>query len=258
VYIETPLRGTSNWGLYQVGGNAYFGGNLGIGTTSPTAKLNVFSAGDNVYLSSWTANSKNLSFFEGNNSNAGWHILTTDNNPLGFSTNNSADQLVIATSGKIGMGTSSPNDILTTKGATGILDDNGFSTADLFKEVVFSTFTAASGAITIATVTVAENYTSGIVTVWLNGTANGGQHANALYSRAFNFTGGSASFTTIGTDFTSNNTIAFVDNGNSSFQITSTNNGVARALGIHITVDAGCGDVGSILTPCGVTSIAHP
>jgi hypothetical protein len=41
MYIEDINEGTNNWAIYSVGGNNYFGGSVGIGTTSPQQKLHV-------------------------------------------------------------------------------------------------------------------------------------------------------------------------------------------------------------------------
>jgi hypothetical protein len=45
LYLEEPTIGTSrNFGVYAVGGDNYFGGNVGIGTTTPARKLHVSDA----------------------------------------------------------------------------------------------------------------------------------------------------------------------------------------------------------------------
>lgn len=41
VYVANITTGTNKWGFYSVGGNNYFGGNLGIGQTAPTARLEI-------------------------------------------------------------------------------------------------------------------------------------------------------------------------------------------------------------------------
>jgi len=41
IYIEDITKGTNKYAIYSVGGTNYFGGNVGIGTTSPSANLSV-------------------------------------------------------------------------------------------------------------------------------------------------------------------------------------------------------------------------
>ncbi len=41
LYIENQLGATNNYALYSEGGQNYFGGNVGIGLTTPTARLDV-------------------------------------------------------------------------------------------------------------------------------------------------------------------------------------------------------------------------
>ena len=42
LYIQTPSVGTTKWAIYSAGGNNYFGGNVGIATTSPRFLLDVW------------------------------------------------------------------------------------------------------------------------------------------------------------------------------------------------------------------------
>jgi hypothetical protein len=39
MYIEEHTHGVNNWNLYSVGGQNYFGGNVGIGTPIPATTL---------------------------------------------------------------------------------------------------------------------------------------------------------------------------------------------------------------------------
>jgi len=41
IYIEQQTKGTDNYQIYSVGGKSYFGGDVGIGTTTPAYKLDV-------------------------------------------------------------------------------------------------------------------------------------------------------------------------------------------------------------------------
>jgi len=41
IYLAEPTVGSNNWAIYSAGGTNYFNGNVGIGTTSPTAVLTI-------------------------------------------------------------------------------------------------------------------------------------------------------------------------------------------------------------------------
>ena len=60
LYIEEPTIGSTNFAVYSAGGTNYFGGNLGVGTTTPSAKLEVIgnaSVSGNFTIGSSTRNS---------------------------------------------------------------------------------------------------------------------------------------------------------------------------------------------------------
>lgn len=46
VYINTPTVASNNFALYSQGGTNYFGGNVGVGTTTPVSALDVYGAGN--------------------------------------------------------------------------------------------------------------------------------------------------------------------------------------------------------------------
>jgi len=48
LYLESQTRGTTNYAIYSAGGTNYFGGNVGIGTTGPTALLHTLASGSAV------------------------------------------------------------------------------------------------------------------------------------------------------------------------------------------------------------------
>ncbi|TSA62253.1 MAG: hypothetical protein D4R41_01850 [Sediminibacterium sp.] len=113
---------TNQWAIYQVGSNKnYFGGNVGIGTTSPSHLLtlnNVSSGGTYLDLfqtyvdgndwRNWTIGTNNQAFGDFNiiQSNA------TGGNPTSAGTS----RLYISKSGNVGIGTTSPSYLLDVNG----------------------------------------------------------------------------------------------------------------------------------------------
>ena len=80
-------------------------GNLGVGTTSPTRKLDVATAGTSYIRASNTTNSVNVDMYA---ATAVGGFGTQSNHPLDFFTNNT-DRVRIDTSGNLGIGTTSPS-----------------------------------------------------------------------------------------------------------------------------------------------------
>jgi len=63
IYINNISEGdTSNYAIYSVGGTNYFGGNVGIGDTDPSARLTASSTGEQFRLIYDEDNSKYASF----------------------------------------------------------------------------------------------------------------------------------------------------------------------------------------------------
>ena len=104
-------------------------GQVGIGTTSPDTLLDV-SSSDNTYLTvQSTANDKNAltfyktgqvassGFYVGLNASEEAMVWQTENNVIRFGTNNT-ERLRISSSGNVGIGTSSPNNLLDVQGAS--------------------------------------------------------------------------------------------------------------------------------------------
>lgn len=124
-----PLAGSGNYiqnsGVQQtanfnINGNGFVGGNFGIGTTSPLAKLTVQTAtGSYGFLQS---NGAGVSFgtFLGNAIDVplgGW-FGTQTNNPLYFFTNSSLPRMTITEGGRVGIGTTAPQASLEVAGTS--------------------------------------------------------------------------------------------------------------------------------------------
>ena len=140
---------------------------LGIGTTSPATKLQVTSASSGVTpngnadelfvegsgnvgitIGSGTANSGQLCFGDSGDNNVGEIAYLHDVNAMRFSVNG-PEKMRIDSSGKVGIGTSSPSSILhaeTTTGAELILSRNDTSIAvdDLIGGIQFKANDASS------------------------------------------------------------------------------------------------------------------
>lgn len=101
-------------------GVSYFSGNVGIGTTSPTAKLQIY---DGTYSSGFSGYCISL----GRNS---WnYIQTTETGShLAIKTNGTAWEdvkMVIANTGNVGIGTTSPSSLLDVNGTTQLRGSSG-------------------------------------------------------------------------------------------------------------------------------------
>jgi hypothetical protein len=81
------------------------GGNVGIGTSSPGSKFDVYTSGHGIRQTD-SGGGAQVEFYT--NTTAGW-VGTFNNYPLYFFTNNANEQMVLTTAGRVGIGTSSPN-----------------------------------------------------------------------------------------------------------------------------------------------------
>ena len=103
--------GTGRWNFYANGTAAnYFAGNVGIGTTTTTNKLEIGGSGDSVMrlLASGQANGLEIGQLTADGSSK---IFAVNNNSISVGTNNT-ERLRITSTGNVGIGTSSPNYLL--------------------------------------------------------------------------------------------------------------------------------------------------
>lgn len=113
-------------------GNIEMKGNVGIGTTSPTQKLHVYSsaASTNVYSLTETVDTSSLvgSRIKGGNANADWGMVTNRSDLLGSADNlgfykfsgTTGAKMVIQDNGNVGIGTTTPGFKLDVVGAAGV------------------------------------------------------------------------------------------------------------------------------------------
>lgn len=121
-----PLAGSGNYiqnsgaqqtANFNISGNGFVGGNFGIGTTSPSAKLTVQTL-TNRYGFQQTDGTVTFGSFLGSAIDVplgGW-FGTATNHPLHFFTNSSLPRMTITEGGDVGIGTTAPIGKLEVKG----------------------------------------------------------------------------------------------------------------------------------------------
>ncbi len=125
------------------GSNVFWNGRVGIGTSTPTNKLTVQC---NRYGIEHTNGTRRVSTYL--DPSGGW-FGTISNDPLHFFTNNGAQQLTVATSGNVGIGTIKPStklDVAGTVSATGLRAPGAGINTGTFAFVHSATAGSISGA----------------------------------------------------------------------------------------------------------------
>ncbi len=99
---------TQQTGNFNISGNGFVGGNLGIGTTSPLSKLTLQTPPNNYGFLQTDGAITFGSFVGGTSAPVGGWFGTTTNHPLHFFTNNGAARMSITQFGRVGIGTNQP------------------------------------------------------------------------------------------------------------------------------------------------------
>lgn len=109
-------------------------GNVGIGTTSPGAKLDIHSASNVIAQFNRTGAGKSWIQFQ-QAGTARWNTGydNTNGNFTIYDAVNAADRMVVTNAGNVGIGTSSPTNKLDILGITQIFDSRGTSPYDSLK-----------------------------------------------------------------------------------------------------------------------------
>lgn len=107
----------------QVTGSFLVTGNVGVGTTNPTAKLQVNSSAGNYGIVNTNGTVTIGTYIEASNGYASFGTQT--NHGLGLFTNNAAPQIYINTSGNVGIGTASPTQRLSVLGNAQVKPSTG-------------------------------------------------------------------------------------------------------------------------------------
>ena len=109
------------------------GGNVGIGTTSPSYELEIKDSSNDAYISVVSPNTDNAGILFGDTdaSARGGIIYDNDDNSLAFRTNDNTDKMRIDSAGSVGIGTTNPDELLhianTSGGASLLIETHNSS-----------------------------------------------------------------------------------------------------------------------------------
>ena len=118
IYVDTPTTPVNKWPLYIAGGNSYFGGNVGIGTTNPLRSLQIGPRLDAAFTFEPSDASPNAGYIRFGDQ-TGWklHIGRNRESSLGpLNTGTTGVLMTIQDNGNVGIGTSSPQAKLQVAG----------------------------------------------------------------------------------------------------------------------------------------------
>lgn len=109
-YFRAEGSSAANWAIYAAAGNAYFSGNVGIGLTAPSTKLNVFdsAAGPVISIQGLAGNYRGIKIADTSNSE-NWFYGANSSNNFVIRRSGSSDDLTVISSGNVGLGTAAPN-----------------------------------------------------------------------------------------------------------------------------------------------------
>ena len=111
-------------------GTSYFDGNVGIGTTNPGAKLEVYGSSPNILINNTAETDSGIVFTDaqaGTGQRAAIKFNSSDNKLKFFVNDEVAQRMVIDTGGNVGIGTTDPGAKLTVKGTDSL---NAFKITD--------------------------------------------------------------------------------------------------------------------------------
>ncbi len=199
VNMSTGIGGTTSY-FVNTNGSGYYAGNVGIGTTNPSAKLEILGSDDQIILN--TAGTYSSIYFRNNGTNVGQlfstnaatYLTTIGSRILYLGGGNAVSQMTLDGT-NVGINTSSPAAKLDIKG------DLIVSSSLIINQ---NTASLASGAQTIST-----NATSSYTAVFYNYTVASGSNARAGQVSAV-WNGGSIQYTDVSTtDIGSTSGVAF-------------------------------------------------
>lgn len=257
-FYTSQVSGATNWAFYGAGtAQSYFGGNIGVGSTTPFATLSVKGAGTGTGINFQTTNSSNSPLFSIlDNGNVGNGTTTPAAREVIVGTAGTADIFAIASStaarlltftasGRLGVGSSTPISTMAVQGSSLYPTTDLFDVASSTGANVFAIL--ASGRVGVSTSSPTSQFTV-VGTSTFDGPINNlidtGNTPSIIASTTVGFTGGSSAMTTQGryaylTNRSATNNFAVVDISNASTPILIATTSLSGAGGILGAVASG-------------------